>query len=478
MQADSQARQGVGVGDVMDGVVMPLQVWGKAQNPWWRGVRDKLVKLLQAMGVWIDDDAFPKEVAYFVIMKGFVRKVDGKEVPVTAFQFFHAFKEGKIIAINPGSRPVDPNDGTKGTIVTVKPGPRPIVTFDEKHQNQDMMVITETEPLPDASFVKKDGNLGTKPIIHLKISDVRDKGKSSVLAKLIICGQVGWMVLQLIGRRVSQLPMTLLELHTLIHIIIAVIIFWLWWYKPLDVGEPIVLDMHVPTQEDPKWSVRPKRFQSTGIRQVIDYLWLLPQSEIAYFHGPVELKTDSNPINSGTPVDEGETAPVVAQLNLWRWIMHPFRGSAMINPTKNPVTPDDASSRSEEFKNWKAESVHIIWENTFPCIFYFVYAGLHAVVWSEYFSTQAEQWFWRGACLVIGIAPSLVVFVVIMFGLIDLLTGGSGTVKDVQSFLQWSMYIIYLLASIGLVIEALVSLRRLPVDAYDTVIWTAYIPHF
>ncbi|KAL0639052.1 hypothetical protein Q9L58_001934 [Maublancomyces gigas] len=280
------------------------------QRKWWERVQDKLDEQLKAMGLWIDDDAFPKEVAFFVIMKGFVWSKDGEDVPVTASEFFHAFKEGKIAPIKRKPGPTTGADRKNNkTVMTTRTGaigakPSPVAGPDGKHGM--IYKITGFTTIPVAG----------KDVIGIKINDVLDKGKSSVLSKLIICGQVGWMVLQLIGRQVLRLPMTLIELHTLIHIGIAVIRFWLWWYKPLDVGEPIVLDMEFTKQEDREWSVRPERFKSQGIGCFIDYLWLLPAVETC--DSPAESGTPSanvdstlestiniNAINSGTPPDGG-----------------------------------------------------------------------------------------------------------------------------------------------------------------------------
>lgn len=462
----------------------------------WRRVTNVFVVWLEWMGVWVDYEAFPKEVAFFVIMKGFVRLEGDKEVPVTAFEFFHAFKQGTIVAVYPTRPPVgggpDKKDKLEAGIVAAETNPLPPYGWCEKDPNEGSMAITKVQPSPDHWKDRKYGETPSVPVIKIKISDVRDKGKSSVLAKLIICGQVAWMVLQLLGRRVSRLPMTLLELHTLIHIMIAVIMFWLWWYKPLDVGEPIVLALGAPPTNDEQWSERPQRFQSTGMRNFIDNLWLLPPVTIGgddTAHVEV-ISSDDKPVDSIKPAEDA-TKPVVDDKTTrvadappsskWRTIWNKIQVPQVIkNTSKKPAdtAAKPLTTTSEEFRIWKKQSVEIMRKNTIPCIFYFVYAGLHAVVWSEYFSTPIEKWFWRGACLVVGVAPSLVVCLAILFRLIPVFFPHSLVVKDVQELVERSISLIYLLASIQLVIQSLISLRRLPVEVYSTVPWTAYIPHF
>jgi hypothetical protein len=72
-------------------------------------------------------------------------------------------------------------------------------------------------------------------------NSIADKSKADSLAKLLVCVQAVWCLLQYIGRLASQLPVTLLELHTLGHALCAITIYMSWWHKPLDVRDPHVL---------------------------------------------------------------------------------------------------------------------------------------------------------------------------------------------------------------------------------------------
>ena len=63
------------------------------------------------------------------------------------------------------------------------------------------------------------------------------RSKADSLGKTLVCLQAGWVALQTIVRKVSRLPITLLELNTLAHVACAVIMYGLWWHKPQDVRE-------------------------------------------------------------------------------------------------------------------------------------------------------------------------------------------------------------------------------------------------
>ena len=64
---------------------------------------------------------------------------------------------------------------------------------------------------------------------------INDQSKSDILTKVLVCFQAGWMIIQCIARVHQSLPLTLLEVHTLMHAICAFFIYCLWLKKPHDV---------------------------------------------------------------------------------------------------------------------------------------------------------------------------------------------------------------------------------------------------
>lgn len=50
---------------------------------------------------------------------------------------------------------------------------------------------------------------------------VRDKSKANALAKVLVCFQAFWMIIQAIGRVAANQSVTLLELHTVLHAVCA-----------------------------------------------------------------------------------------------------------------------------------------------------------------------------------------------------------------------------------------------------------------
>ncbi|KAK3369687.1 hypothetical protein B0T24DRAFT_681682 [Lasiosphaeria ovina] len=71
---------------------------------------------------------------------------------------------------------------------------------------------------------------------------IADRSKANTLQKLLVLLQVGWMAAQCAARAAYGLPLTLLELHTLIHVACAVGMYVLWFKKPLDLRTAEAID--------------------------------------------------------------------------------------------------------------------------------------------------------------------------------------------------------------------------------------------
>lgn len=79
---------------------------------------------------------------------------------------------------------------------------------------------------------------------HFSSDNIRDKGKADDVAKFFVALQILWMAIQCFGRKLTGLPVTLLECHILVQIPYSIVAYVCWWNKPLDVGEPIALTLY------------------------------------------------------------------------------------------------------------------------------------------------------------------------------------------------------------------------------------------
>jgi hypothetical protein len=87
--------------------------------------------------------------------------------------------------------------------------------------------------------------LAKEGVLHPGILDdkaITDRSKADWLAKLLVCAQALWMVFNVIARKASGLPGTLIELNVIVHVVVMVVVYGLWWDKPLAVQNPIILN--------------------------------------------------------------------------------------------------------------------------------------------------------------------------------------------------------------------------------------------
>ena len=71
--------------------------------------------------------------------------------------------------------------------------------------------------------------------------DIQDKSKADGFKKFLVCAQAVWFVASCITRIANRLPICLLELNAVAHAACALLIYAMWWSKPLDVGEPTLI---------------------------------------------------------------------------------------------------------------------------------------------------------------------------------------------------------------------------------------------
>ena len=103
----------------------------------------------------------------------------------------------------------------------------------------------------DASRCIRLGPRALSRLVKLKLLDLpskmelMDKSKGDWISKSITSIQVIWFVSQLVGRAAQRLPVTTLELFTCAIVVCTAATYIAWWYKPLDVQRPMVLDSEV-----------------------------------------------------------------------------------------------------------------------------------------------------------------------------------------------------------------------------------------
>ena len=403
---------------------------------------------------------------------------------------------------------------------------------------------------------------------------LNDKSKSDGLSKLIACAQAAWLIVQVVGRLILGLQVTLLEINTLGHVLCALIIYVLWWHKPRMVLEPINLDgewlgplcayMYLSSSISGQIRESASTFEDSTTEPEIAKVALYPEEPCTHTNYGIfrssrngatkqssdstlslrelEFRTDKsvyskitrsreyeNAASSGTisgcfrprpPVpesekdfkgfttrfDSSEECQTFGATPNVRWCMaaeavakYPAIKSRFV-----PITYSDASGGRrvclqelfpEELleahcSNWSTRGLlpgdyglvmgMALWFASMS------FGAIHVAAWYDYFPTQTESWLWR--CSAIYISWSGLVWC-----LINLAAHLSKPFDDYWNqtrllkppFAKSVPLVIvclicgslYAFARMYLVIEAFISIRKLPKSAYQTPEWMQIMPH-
>ncbi|KAK0619402.1 hypothetical protein B0T14DRAFT_432002, partial [Immersiella caudata] len=79
--------------------------------------------------------------------------------------------------------------------------------------------------------------------LEIPRSKIDDKSKADTISKILAMTQVAWMAMQCITRKAYGLPLALLEVHTMVHVICAVLLLFVLWIDPKDVQDPELVDI-------------------------------------------------------------------------------------------------------------------------------------------------------------------------------------------------------------------------------------------
>jgi hypothetical protein len=362
-----------------------------------------------------------------------------------------------------------------------------------------------------------------------------DKSKADGLAKALVCLQATWMIIQIVGRLLGHQPITLLEVNTLGHIFCAFVIYVLWWNKPKEVNVPTVLEgpwtrllaayMYM--------SSRISGCKPTGFIKLSQ--WIKPElSELAWYPikesdlEPAMVSEEPNRITTSQEIGQDTTKGSIGELKPRPADTVTCSPSTVIKPSLSPKQSSDLTKQarldagieaitkypairdlfhppSDDCSWLKPELVHLVTDvaTNWPSDYYLpgisgelmgmalwlsssLYGGIHMAPWSEYFPTVAEQLLWRfSATYVASSGAFWLLLCVIAFRwpwaswywdrFIELrawkveyaILGLGATICGLA----------YIFARVFLVVDAIVSLRRLPDGAYETPDWTSIFPH-
>lgn len=346
---------------------------------------------------------------------------------------------------------------------------------------------------------------------------ISDKSKADLLAKGLIICQVSWLVIQSIARARAQLPLTILEVHTMVHVVCALLMYCFWLRKPKDISDPTRVDSSGCQSVLAELLIRnwdPTRFQDQAMK--IDFLdssdrpMVFAESKYLDLKRPLPLNQRirdtevsgdlSNDFLHSESVEgvryaatlrTGQFLPcglgpgninghhVLVRLTekdvvRWNLAAQSIPNSANIKMSNDPEDPS-IHIPSQYLNYFKPRQLNFEYEFDFCldrqwdvkrqisltailCAVAGSYGGVHFTTRNFLFPTDHERMLWRISCY-------------IMF---------SGAIFPVIAwvpFIGFGFNILYVAARIYIVFEAFLSLRHVPIGVYTTPAWTNYFPH-
>ncbi|THU97494.1 hypothetical protein K435DRAFT_796443 [Dendrothele bispora CBS 962.96] len=126
--------------------------------------------------------------------------------------------------------------------------------FDAGRQQDSFLPDNQTRAVLTPAGIKFLMKYAPEVIPDVSEEDISDKSKASGLAKLLVCLQAIWFCIQFFARIPQGLSFSVLELNTAAHAVCALTSYYLWWSKPLDVGEPTLISCEADHAE--RWNAR------------------------------------------------------------------------------------------------------------------------------------------------------------------------------------------------------------------------------
>ncbi|KAI9754941.1 MAG: hypothetical protein M4579_004477 [Chaenotheca gracillima] len=282
----------------------------------------------------------------------------------------------------------------------------------------------------DEEKTKNRWKITPKGVIHLaeqgiflefSDEDIEDKSKSDAFAKVLVCIQVVWTFISITSRAIVGYPISLLELHTIVHVTSAVGMYIIWFNKPVGVRVPTQVTSEEIDQEFRRFCTVAKRLEE----------------------------------------------PDIAFLDL----LKPVRG---IEFHKFRVYRHFVGSQREVRKK--------IFFGMFVSL---CFSGIHLMAWNFMFPSFAERVVWRISAFGSLLFPWFLSLSVLSCPkLSDIFRSFPRISKAMDDFYRFAAAV-YLMAGyvcwpfrLYIVIESFISLRNAPSGIYVSVPWSEYFPHF
>ncbi|KAJ7346323.1 hypothetical protein DFH08DRAFT_213168 [Mycena albidolilacea] len=312
--------------------------------------------------------------------------------------------------------------------------------------------------------------------------DIIDKSKGDALSKGIALLQGLWFIVQIIARVAQRLPVSQLEVTTLAFAVVNLFMWLLWWHRPLDVHQPILLSSRPRSSppghpradskalnnvNDGATSLTVSLVQEKNISRPAPVHTPVPREALSRKAGIAAGDSEVRPLRTSEEVPIGSPAPPRRRRgNRFSEAIFfgPIQGTyAHYEPRSNGVVPAFWSSHDEPPP-----------ETAFAAMLVgVVFGAIHCAAWNASFLSPTERILWRVSAVVVAGYPALLV---IPHGVGHL--RWDGHTHDHVSFASQVLGVaLYAMFRIVLIVLPLIALRSVDKGLLIDVDWTLYIPH-
>ena len=353
--------------------------------------------------------------SFFVIMGAYMIECEKRWTPLDVDTFVKWLERGQL-QVGPPPEQKAKTIGTKTRATNTAGKKNSKSSTQEKSRAQSTSIpFSDTIVLPWVSEIGID-----------------DRAKADWLIKAIACIQLGWLIIQLIGRAAQHLSLSSLEATTVSYISCALYAYAVWWNKPYDLQSPVVVSVaadhpianylksrptYVPFDQEPNLEVDDRT----------QILYLLGSFLIFGTYSGLHLLAWE--VHFGSSIEQ----------QLWRWLTVSLLALHVVVYTAALLVQSRASAVKVK-------------EN---CI---------------------ASWQWLAECLLKPITPNAVRPFLRAIHVLDHL--------DENVLPSWPMRMalmvltfLYVLTSLYLIVESFLGLRRMPMLLYITVNWLQFLPH-
>ncbi|KAF2800696.1 hypothetical protein K505DRAFT_412747 [Melanomma pulvis-pyrius CBS 109.77] len=372
---------------------------------------------------------------------------------------------------------------------------------------------------------------GLDLIPNISEAEIRDKSKASGLAKTLVCVQATWFCVQCVFRLSQKLTISLLELNTFAHALCTLVIYLLWWDKPLDIEERTVLRgenikestalllvasmgfgshfanasqrghsrvRRLDVNRNRESDLGRKWFRgNTPKENTLSYAPLPPPGDIS--PRPASFSILTGHIVDGQILDTIQHHPYPRQhgiKQIWK-VYRKSQPNHIPQPYRITLNRTEYACLKMAIKEGRHRNVDWPWftpltfridewsDDLFSIRMYFsfcisslCYGGIHLTAWSAPFRTPLQMVLWRLSSLGLTMSgPAMLIWIAYdwVYDILEEKQLNCLSYAGPAIFLLFLCF--YVFCRVFLVVECFIGITQVPDSVYQVPTWSEYFPH-